>query len=30
MECEMMLKKDAMMEINPMVETLDTSWKKNG
>ena len=31
MEYEMMLKKDAMMmEINPMVETLDTSWKKRG
>ena len=31
MECEMMLKKDAMMmEINSMVETLDTSWKERG
>ena len=31
MKYEMILKKDAMMmEINPMVETLDTSWKKRG
>ena len=31
MKYEMKSKKDAtMMEINPMVETLDTSWKKRG
>ena len=31
MKYEMILKKDAMMmEINPMVETLDTLWKKRG
>ena len=31
MKYEMILKKDVMMmEIKPMVETLDTLWKKRG